>query len=83
MHRNPHLKKEMVYALGVLTAEPGEHKNFFEEVTHFLGNMVNIYDCIMSIGDLNINLKFSSDKLDHLTELCDVFDLSKLTCTTP
>ena len=32
----------------------------------------------MIIGDLNINTKCNNYKLYHLTELCDVFDLSNL-----
>ena len=37
--------------------------------------MVNIRDSIMIIRDLNVSQKFSNDKLYHLTELRDVFDL--------
>ena len=42
MHGNNRVKKEMACTFCIWTAEPGEHKNFFEEVAHSLSNMVNV-----------------------------------------
>ena len=73
---NHHLIKETVYTSCVSSAEPGKHKTFFEEVTQSLSNMANMYDKIMIIGDPNINTNCNNNKLYHLSELCEVFDLS-------
>ena len=73
---NHHLNKGTVYTFCVSSAEPGKHKKFFEEVTQSLSNMANMYDKIMIIGDPNINTNCNNNKLYHLSELCEVFDLS-------
>ena len=73
---NHHLNKETVYTFCVSSAEPGKHKKFFEEVTQSLSNMANMYDKIMIIGYPNINTNCNNNKLYHLSELCEVFDLS-------
>ena len=75
---NHHLNKETVYTFCVSSAEPGKHKKFFEEVTQSLSNMANMYDKIMIIGYPNINTNCNNNKLYHLSELCEVSDLSNL-----
>ena len=51
-------------------------KTFFEEINLSLPTIVNEYDNIMLIGDLNLNTKLKNNS--HYSDLCDTFDLSNL-----
>ena len=51
-------------------------KTFFEEINLSLSTIVNEYDNIMLIGNLNLNTKSNNDS--YYSDLCDTFDLTNL-----
>ena len=51
-------------------------KSFFEEINLLLSTVVNEYDNIMLIGDLNQNTKSSNNS--YYSDLCDTFDSTNL-----
>ena len=51
-------------------------KTFSEEINLSLSTIVNEYDIIMLIGDLNLNTKSKNNS--YYSDLCDTFDLTNL-----
>ena len=51
-------------------------KIFFEEINLSLSTIVNEYDNIILIGDLNLNTE--SNNNSYYSALCDTFDLANL-----
>ena len=51
-------------------------KTFSEEINLSLSTIVNEYDNIMLIGDLNLNTKSKNNS--YYSDLCDTFDLTNL-----
>ena len=51
-------------------------KTFFEEINLSLSTIVNEYDNIIFIGDLNLNTKSKNN--GYYSDLCDTFDLTNL-----
>ena len=58
------LKRNVAYSL------------FFREINLSLSTIVNEYNNIMLIGDLNLNTK--SENNNYYSDLCDTFDLTNL-----
>ena len=51
-------------------------KTFFEEINLSLSTIVNEYDNIILIGDLNLNTKSKNN--GYYSDLCETFDLTNL-----
>ena len=54
-------------------------KEFFNEISNSLSNIITNYDNVVLAGDLNINLLDpSADTENHLSDLIDIFDLKNI-----
>ena len=69
-------KKKWYMLFAYRPPQNNNFKTFFEEINLSSITIVNEYDNIMLIGDLNLNTKSKSNS--YYSDLCDTFDLTNL-----